>query len=343
MKNPMLLPLVAALLTPLASAGETPSIPNNFTAGTPAVANDVNANFQALADAIGEIPQASNTVSVAKSGADYTTITEALASITDASGDNRYVVNVAPGTFEEADFVTVPAFVHLRGSGQGITTVRVLGGSNQTTPAASAVLLEDLGAISALRIENDAASGIAIGLFVSAASRQTIIRNVTVDAQVGTGTGATGIQMVDSDAVVLNCRATASGGTIVNTGLTSNDTSGAFAQPLLINCFFTGTGQGTGNGAFLLRTAATFTNCTIVGNERGIFAGIGGISQVRDSRVETIGLLPCYEATGSATILSAGTMFVAGNPIGLSSAFKYVWCYKANYNAVVNGLGSSVQ
>lgn len=55
-------------------------------------------------------------VTVAKSGGDYTTITAALAAITDAASNKRYVILVAPGEYSEA--ITMKQYVDIVGLGR---------------------------------------------------------------------------------------------------------------------------------------------------------------------------------------------------------------------------------
>lgn len=54
---------------------------------------------------------------------DYSTLSQALASITDASESNPYVVRIAPGVYVETSPVALKSHVDIEGSGQGITTI----------------------------------------------------------------------------------------------------------------------------------------------------------------------------------------------------------------------------
>lgn len=62
-----------------------------------------------------------NRVVVAKSGGDFTSISDALAAITDATQGNPYLIKVAPGVYTET--VTMKSFVNIAGSGELVTTI----------------------------------------------------------------------------------------------------------------------------------------------------------------------------------------------------------------------------
>jgi pectin methylesterase-like acyl-CoA thioesterase len=62
-----------------------------------------------------------NLLVVAKSGGDFTTITDALNSITDNSADNPYVIYVAPGIYTET--VTMKPYVDIEGAGERATKI----------------------------------------------------------------------------------------------------------------------------------------------------------------------------------------------------------------------------
>ena len=61
---------------------------------------------------------------VAESGGDFTTLSAALASITDAADKNEYLIKIAPGEYIETANVAMKDFVDVEGSGQGITTIK---------------------------------------------------------------------------------------------------------------------------------------------------------------------------------------------------------------------------
>lgn len=70
-----------------------------------------------------------NVVRVAKSGGDFTTVTAALNSITDASSAYRYLIRIAPGVYTEQ--VTMKQWVDIEGSGEGTTTITFTGSGGE--------------------------------------------------------------------------------------------------------------------------------------------------------------------------------------------------------------------
>lgn len=75
-------------------------------------------------------------ITVAKAGGNYTTITEALNSITDNDSDNRYLVWVAPGTYEEQ--ITTKSYVDIEGAGKHLTIIKYTGGTDATAATVNA-------------------------------------------------------------------------------------------------------------------------------------------------------------------------------------------------------------
>lgn len=65
----------------------------------------------------------SNTVLVAKSGGDFTSLSAALAAIT-GTADAPYLVRVGPGIFDETNAITLEPHVTIEGSGRSATTLR---------------------------------------------------------------------------------------------------------------------------------------------------------------------------------------------------------------------------
>ncbi|MBD3242518.1 MAG: hypothetical protein GF331_18155 [Chitinivibrionales bacterium] len=96
----------------------------------------------------------SNVIIVAKSGGDFTSVSDAVASITDASRSNQYLIWVAPGTYK--DRVVLPQNVHLQGSGRSQVTLY----SDEGT----ALTLSSFTSVSDMYISCNAATGVALQL-----------------------------------------------------------------------------------------------------------------------------------------------------------------------------------
>lgn len=131
-------PLFAAITPPPVGGSGPPAltIPHTFQSGTPALAAEVNDNFDAAAtagtdlrsafDAL-EHPTAPAALVVAPRGGDHASIADALAdagALASQSGE-RVVVRVVPGTYDEPGALAVPPDVTLRGDVAHGTRIRV--------------------------------------------------------------------------------------------------------------------------------------------------------------------------------------------------------------------------
>lgn len=351
-------------------------MPFTFAAGQPARASEVNANFGAIESAVeqratevddqfalvdsdinslitrsdlleqdlAELANPANVIQVALSGAPFDSVAEALASITDASEDNRYLVQVAPGVYDETTTAIVPAFVTLRGSGPTSTMIRsAASNASASSIAAKTVSLENAASVMDLRIENTGATGSSVALGGNQLDKETLVRNVVARAVGNGGVGHFAMHVTESDLRVIDCTLLASGASLVNTGFGCSDSSGPFSQPLLQGCVVEAEGPTTGLGVSMTSTALQMNDCSVLGGYRGVMASTNGISTIRDTRIQTQNNNPVYEQTGSASILSGNVFFIGGNPLGQSSQFKYAWCIKSNFDVVTNGQGSTVQ
>lgn len=92
------------------------------TGGSPAVGSVLTADASGNATWQPASGKLANIIYVAKSGGDFTTITAALDSITDAAANSPYLIRVAPGVYEEQ--VTMKEYVSIEGAGEGITIIK---------------------------------------------------------------------------------------------------------------------------------------------------------------------------------------------------------------------------
>lgn len=127
-----------------------------------------------------------NIISVAKSGADFTSIQVAIDSISGASSDNRYLVVVGPGTYEEN--VQLKPWVDVTGAGRGITIITAPGASFEDQATVSG---EDNCELSHLTVANTGGSSYAVGIFNLLCAPR--IHHLDISVTGGGSTGTAGI------------------------------------------------------------------------------------------------------------------------------------------------------
>ncbi|HYO76742.1 MAG TPA: hypothetical protein VE010_09795 [Thermoanaerobaculia bacterium] len=105
---------------------------------------------EAIAAAPQEALQLANTVTVQPGGKTFSTITDAMNSITDAKLQKQYVVQIGPGTYNEV--VVCKPYVFLSGAGVSTTTVTAPASANQwdkgTVKAASNAAVQNMTIVS---------------------------------------------------------------------------------------------------------------------------------------------------------------------------------------------------
>ncbi|MEM9380085.1 MAG: hypothetical protein AAGB93_09080 [Planctomycetota bacterium] len=322
----------------------TIDLPNQFVAGQPARAADVNANFDTIVGAVenraadvdarfDEISDPENLIVVSAAGGDFTSVAAALDSITSASATNRFLVHVGPGVYEETQTSTVPSFVTLRGAGPNATVVRTSLGGASAGAGTTTVVLETEGAIEDISIENDGASQNSFAISGTGLSRETRIANVVARCDGSAGIGHTAISVLESNVTVIDCVLSASGGSTVNAGFASIDSGGIFAAPLLRGCEIDAEGASTGIGVFVSRNNASLVDCNVTGDSRAMSANGFGTSTIRHCRMATANSsTPVYEQTNLAEIHSGFVQVFGDNPQGASFRFRFRFCIDNNFN-----------
>jgi hypothetical protein len=136
---------------------------------------------QGTSGGLGLAPE--NVIWVAKSGGDFTTIGAALADISGSDANNRYLIRVAPGIYEET--ITLESFVDIEGSGEGVTVLRGPGSEffDGTIHSSGAITAE----VRLMTIESISTKSKAIGISVSNGGTSLTLTHVTVYATGGTG------------------------------------------------------------------------------------------------------------------------------------------------------------
>ena len=329
----------------IAHAQNPIDVPFEFQPQTAAKSAEVNENFQTLCDAISQRPAAADELHVATAGAEYSTVSEALAVIdpTLPAADRPFLIVVHPGVFEEPEMCRVPSFVHIVGAGPAVSIIqRDASSTDADSDAATTVLLETGATLTNVGVSNTATTDTAVAIRTVESDDSTILRNVAASVVGAGGSEHIALFLRDSDVRVFDSLLVASGATSLNAGVVGDDNFAAFSQPLFRNNQVQGLGITTGVGFNLTKTAAQIEDTRIEGENRGVESLTVGISTLRNCQVKTLGLNACLETTGAASILSGTTHFIGGNSVGLATSFKFAHCIKSNHNVIVNGFGSTV-
>ncbi len=240
---------------------------------------------------------------VAKSGGDFTTITAALNSITDASANNPYLVYVAPGVYTEQ--VTMKPFVDIEGAGELTTKITFTGSATKDTGTL-------IGANSAelrfLTVENTGGNLGAIGIYNNSAAPR--LTHVTVNASGGTF-GSYGIYNDNlSSPRLTNVTASASG------GADNNAVYNEASSPTINNSILRATSGAHNYGIYNHAAIGSYTvlvnNSQISGSTNTIlndtsFTTLVGASQLDGGVALNLGILTCAGVYDEAYAFFANT------------------------------------
>ncbi len=169
-----------------------------------------------------------HTITVAKAGGDYTTITEALDAITDNDATHLYHIKVMPGVYTES--ITMKPYVDISGSGENSTVI--VGDTGTAVTAAANSLLEKVTVkvstagvvlgVSGVNSDNfilrdakvfaTSSNNMVLGVEFDGGSSNVVVEGVEINAlSQGTGGGAYGLASETGSVVyVYNSRITAS-------------------------------------------------------------------------------------------------------------------------------------
>jgi hypothetical protein len=177
-----------------------------------------------------------NLVVVAKSGGDFTTITDALDSITTNRAANPFTIYVAPGVYTET--VTMKPYVDIEGAGEQATKITYTGSFYADT---ATVVGANHAELRFLTVENTGGDSCAVAIFNYYATLH--MTNIAVIATGGTDANY-GVYIGYSSPVMTNMTITASGQATSNTGVYSS-----LASPSMTNLNVTASG---GNYAYAI-------------------------------------------------------------------------------------------
>jgi hypothetical protein len=384
------------LVTLTAQAGDL-SIPHTFQSGTPALANEVNANFSAVEDAVDDNDQRitgvesalddadqqlsalesgvddlelrvsgledavaalqhANVVTVAAAGGDFTSVAAALASISDSSDSNRYLVRVMPGVYTETQLVEVKEYVHLQGSGPNATVIISARSDGSPGNSAATVDLHDNGLVSDITIRNVGTGTFGIALYSELTSRGAVVDNVVAEATGAGGIGHYAAYWNDANATIRNSTLYAGGavgfGTAVNAAFGSVNISAGFPQALIENSILMGgsasnlencnDNTGTGFGLQLSNSSPMVRYSYICGGHRGVAVFTNGNPQILDSsvKVSSTGSAFLFEisASGSISLATSGVSYFGNKFTGAGTGLRCVHAYNlGTYAALSDG------
>lgn len=309
------------------------------------------------ADEVGGGNSYANVVTVAVSGGDFTSVAAALDSITDATADNPYLVQVMPGIYTETDLVTAKAYVHVRGSGPQATVVTSARSSAAPGNGAATVELENNGRLSDITIRNTGTGAFGIALYSAQSSRTAVVDNVVAEAIGVGGTGHYAAFWNDAEAVIRNSTLFAGGatgfGTGVNAAFGSVNIAGGFPQALIENSSLMGgsasnlencnDNTGTGFGMQLSNSSPLVRATYICGGHRGIGLYTNGNPQIQNSsvKVSSTGSAFLFEitASGSLSLANSGVSYVGNKFTGAGTGLRCVHNYNlGTYLAVTDGV-----
>jgi hypothetical protein len=235
--------------------GGTSGVDSPFTVDSTFLVTNLNAALLDGNHASAFQQRYANVVVVAKSGGDYTTITAALNSITDASDANRYLVKVMPGVYTER--VTMKQYVDIEGAGELTTKITYTGSglSNTGTVVGANNAEANNAEVRFLTVENTGGNTYAVAIYNSSASPR--LTHLTATAS-GGGTYNYGVFNNSSSPTMADVTATASGGGTYTVGVYNNSSS-----PTMTNVTATASGGTNSIGVFNYNSSPTIQNSII--------------------------------------------------------------------------------
>ena len=286
-----------------------------------------------------------NVITVATSGGDFTSVAAALASISDSSSDNRYVVRVMSGVYTETELAVVKSYVHVQGSGPNATVVTSSRSSGSPSNASATVDLLDHGRISNLTVRNTGTANYGIALYSAETSRAAVVDNVVAEAIGAGGVGHYAAYWNDAEAVIRNSTLFAGGatgfGTSVNAAFGSVNIAGGFPQALIENSRLIGGANnssescvdntGTGFGIQLNNSSPMVRDSYICGGHRGVGVYTNGHVQIQNSsvKVSSTGSAFLFEIanSGSISVANSGVSYVGNRFTGAGTGLRCVHAY----------------
>lgn len=287
---------------------------------------------------------------VATSGGDFTTISAALASITDNDSTHRYLIKVAPGTYAENTGIDMKNYVDIEGSGLTSVITSTGGGTSGAAVRFSGGIHAELRDVA---IDTAGQRGVFFTSLGDPADAR--LTDVSVSA---TGTGESIAYAVALD----NGRATLSGVTATVSGATGEKTAvdarnGAVTVIEDLTAVVTSTGvfdscygvRTENSTTTLVDSVVTLTSCNSVANGVHNFASTATLDRVRitadsDSGVNSDALTAINSTATIVRVTAASTgAGVAGSGLYTSNSTTLVHDsrFTGNNNSVYRSGGTA--
>lgn len=257
-----------------------------------------------------------NIVTVGLDNADFTSPVDAMASITDASSFNPYLIVIGPGTYTIGQPLQVKPNVHLAGSGIDVTILEA--GFGATTFPASAVVSTSGGGSSRISIRDLSITQYGFAQHTSTAvyaNGPTVIQNVDIDVQAsgannyGIYANQAALSLKDTTITVRNATSVSvgtylNGGSALITDTTINVRNGAFVAALYNDSSF----------ATLERTSAAAAKLSGTSAAWGLYSRNNASTNGRYNTINTLNGV--NTGGGSCAVLDTSNLSFSYSQIG---------------------------
>jgi hypothetical protein len=267
-----------------------------------------------------------NVVVVAKSGGDYTSLVDAMNSIS-PTANNHYLVLVMPGVYNER--VEVKEYVYVRGAGMHATRIIAqVEDANINNATAAVLVLPANSQVSDLSVINTGAAQDSAAIYIDNGNNRTELSNVSALAINTGGLRHVGVYLTGGTAKLTQVDARTAGATIGDWAVFTNAASPVIDSS---NLAANGSGGGSANGLRLNGGSPLVQNSTISAVNAGAANGIEGSAGTDTIRVdhstvigEDVGVFAgTYTAYIGASLLEGGA---------LGATFKCAQSYDENYD-----------
>jgi hypothetical protein len=268
-----------------------------------------------------------NVVIVAKSGGDYTTISDAMSSISPSSS-SRYLVWVGPGIYMEQ--VTVKPYVHLRGAGMYTTYIDSTSSGNQNTSSSATVILPANAQLSNMTVKNSSTSNDGVAVFVDQGNSSTLVRNVYAKTTESGGDRHVAFYLKSGAPTLRDVKGKTSGGSVGNWTIFNS-----VSAPMIDGATLTAEGNSSANALRLNGGNPMIQNSTLYATSASAAYAIEGTGAgTHTVRIDHSSIdgedFSVRLSSGNYTVY-IGASRVVGNPNAFSGTIRCAQSYDGSY------------